>query len=273
MVQPSDDPPGTSFGDAYRPVQPDSKYPEYFFEARMDGLLLFKGFNRGKQIVQGSYCRVLNAKSTDDAIAVHVELEPSTKRSARVVDARNQPVSGIWATGITDFDGERPREFPDSAKLTLFNLDSPATRAVAVIHEKRKLVGSAIIAATDKDPVIKVGPGGSITGRVLDTEGRPMVGVRVRIQYDHRQLIEAFEYLKRKEPQLTDAKGDFRIDALFPGQLFQVEFYDDKRQIAVGSSGWPDAFLHIYDTGGGPPPPPPPPPTPECWPRPINRYT
>jgi len=231
MVQPHDKSSAFDFRQAFRPVRIDPKYPEYFSEERTDGLLLFKGFQRGTQIVQGASCQVLNAKSTDDEVAVHVELEPATKLSVRVVDDRNQPVTGTWATGITDFAGAQPKEFRDAVKLTVFNLDGPSTRPVAVIHEKRKLVGSAVLAGTDKDPVVKLGPGGSVSGRVVDTEGQPMVGVRVRIQYDHRQLIEAFEFLKRKAPQLTDAKGEFRVDTLFPGQLFQVEFYDDKRQI------------------------------------------
>ena len=56
--------------------------------------------------------------------------------------------------------------------LTVFNLEPKKGRLLAVVHEQRKLVGTLTLTADTKDPVVKLGVGGSVTGRAVDADGK-----------------------------------------------------------------------------------------------------
>ena len=53
-------------------------------------------------------------------------------------------------------------------------LDPSKPRRVVVMHEGRKLIGTALLKGTEAGPVtIKLQPWGSVAGRIVDDEGRP----------------------------------------------------------------------------------------------------
>ena len=101
---------------------------------------------------------------------------------------------------------------------------SKTSRLVAVIQEKRKLVGSATVKPEDKNPIVKIGAGGSVTGRAVDAKGKPLAGLSVRLTFSRREVTEAFNALKKLDSPTTDANGEFRIDTLFPDQEFRCTF-------------------------------------------------
>src|SRR5262249_58667125 len=71
------------------------------------------------------------------------------------------------------------------------------------------------------------------TGRVVDADGKPIAGMKVELYFTRREVTEACEPLNvpfepamrtgRREA-LTDANGEFRFDALFPGHELRLIF-------------------------------------------------
>ena len=89
---------------------------------------------------------------------------------------------------------------------------------LAVVHAKRRLVGTQVVKADDKDPVVKVGPGGTATGRLVDGDGKPLGEVTVQVHFVRREVAEASEPLnpdnepavrRGRRETVTDAAGAF----------------------------------------------------------------
>src|SRR5262249_52605990 len=119
-------------------------------------------------------------------------------------------------------------------------------RVVVLFHPGNKLAKVQNVAAEDKEPLaVRLEPTGSLTGRVLDAEGRPWAGVKVRAAYRIQELEQArvagkdheglpwellFDYpawdkvINREAT--TDKDGKFRLDGLVPGLRYDLGVND-----------------------------------------------
>jgi RNA polymerase sigma factor (sigma-70 family) len=222
---------------AFKPAKADPKYPEYFHT--QFGSLGYYGVDSTFGIIQGCWCKVIDAKKGDTEVHIDVELEPATSMTVRVADPEGKPVKGAHATGITHLAFEHARSPGDSDVLTLYNVEPGQERFVAVAQAKRKLVGTLTVKASDKDPVVKLGPGGVVSGRLVDAEGKPISGVTVDLHYTRREVSEVAHVLVGEErrigrrlPQqmVTGPGGEFRFDTLFPACDFRLTFQKGKKR-------------------------------------------
>jgi hypothetical protein len=158
----------------------------------------------------------------------------------KVVDSEGKPVMGTHATGVLFADYAGPTHFPDTDTISAYDVAPDEKRLLSVVHAKRRFVGSLTLRADDKAPVVKLGPGGKLTGRVLDADGKPVGDVTVIVYYGLRSVGEASEPLNAdgaevlrtgRRVTLTDANGEFRFDALFPGQEFRLTFIKAKKRL------------------------------------------
>jgi hypothetical protein len=206
----------------FSPAVPDPDYPQYFKES--ESTILYKGYRNSDEHLQGCWCKVLNAKSADETLTMNIELMPSTKTLVKAVDADGKPLQGCKATGVQHIEFARPTEFRDTDTLTVVNLDRKKERLLAVIHPNRKLVGTLKMNADTKDLVVKLDAGGCMIGKVVSKSGKPISGVNVTPRFVHRQATEAYAEMTRQSESITNAKGEFRLDGLFPGQEFELQF-------------------------------------------------
>jgi hypothetical protein len=173
---------------------------------------------------------VIEAKAEDKELTANVDLEPAPATPVKVVDADGKPVTDTRATGVTHVDFAHPGAFATDT-LTVFNLEPKKERLVAVFHPKRKLVGTTRLTADTKDPVVKLGAGGSLAGRAVDAAGKPLAGLSVRLHFSRRAAAEAYEALTANQFPTTDGDGEFRIDRLFPGEEFKLLFYRGQKRL------------------------------------------
>ena len=97
------------------------------------------------------------------------------------------------------------------------------------------LVSTAhFLTAETKDPVVKLGAAGCVTGRAVGKDGKPLADVRVTIGYTRREVEEAFRRLAGSGHVVTDANGEFRAEGVFPGQEFRVIFYRNRQRFGPG---------------------------------------
>ncbi len=214
-------------GGQYKPAVADPKHPDRFtsnYGGSASLGLTFYAYDGGVGMVQGNWCRVVEAKATETELTVDVEFESAPKMTVKVIDADGKPVTDTLATGVTHCDFAYPTEHPHTDGLTVFNVEPKHERLLAVANAKRKLVGTATVKADDKNPTVKLGTGGSVTGRALDKEGKPLVGLSVQLAFTRREVTEAFNALKKLDLPTTDANGEFQIDTLFPNQEFILHF-------------------------------------------------
>ncbi|MFL5339239.1 MAG: sigma-70 family RNA polymerase sigma factor, partial [Gemmataceae bacterium] len=206
----------TSDKPVYRSAKPDPKYGDFL-----------SGWPDIKSYV------VINPKETDREVHVNIELEPAPKTVVRVVDADGRPVTGAHANTSAARNAEQPVHYSDTDMVPLYNLEPDEARFLSVVHVERRLVGTLMVKAGDKDHVVKLGPGGTVTGRVVGTDGKPAEGMIVRLLVTHIGVGIATKLLDANKERRydiggrqvsTDKNGEFRIDALFPGYEFRLFF-------------------------------------------------
>jgi RNA polymerase sigma factor (sigma-70 family) len=202
----------------YKPPQADPKYPQYFH--RKWGQLGYHTTNGGLANIRGCWCKVLDLKGTENGYTLNIELEPAARKTVRVVGPDGKPVSGCDASGIS----ARPI-YPihqDLDTVSVYELAPKEQRFIVVGHQTRRLVGAAVVEEGDRDPVVKLGPGGAVTGRVVDRDGKPIAGMIVTLRFDHPTVADVFDLLNMRKQVLTGADGTFRIDTVIPGHGFRL---------------------------------------------------
>ncbi len=194
--------------------------------------------------------------------------------SVRVMDdATNEPVEGILLTLLS----ERPRtkSFGEAVsdrngRASFFGL----AENMYLVRSMRRLPYAEGLAAVwlpngqHEDVVLRLGTGGSLTGRVVDDSGAPLEGVPVlanpgrTVAYGWNNLAPERIAMEKRDAPLSDESGRFRLDGvrceaqgiwIVEGELRAERF--EKATVSAqlqGGSGRCDAFVkdgEVVDVG------------------------
>jgi RNA polymerase sigma factor (sigma-70 family) len=204
----------------YKPPQADPKYPQYFH--RRFGHLGYYATNGGLAHIRGCWCKVLDLKERENGFTLNIELEPAARKPVRVVGPDGKPLSGCDATGTAARNTYPMHQSSDT--VSVYELVPKQQRFIVVGHQARRLVGAAVVKEDDPDPVVTLGPGGAVTGRVVGRDGKPIAGMIVTLRFDHPSVAGVFELLNMRKQVVTDTDGKFRIDTVLPGRHFRLGF-------------------------------------------------
>ena len=98
---------------------------------------------------------------------------------------------------------------------------------------------------------LRLWPEGTITGRIVDEEARPMPGISVAAIGERyglgRRSLQRYQHRGGPSDVLTDKDGEFRIGELKPGSYFIEAFFDflPKRDVTTVKKG----YLPVYYPG------------------------
>lgn len=154
--------------------------------------------------------------------------------SGTVLDPDGRPLAGCTVGGLTaTYDQSQTLK---DATFTAIALDPERPRTVVFLHRDRKLGGAVKLSGAEPTPpAVKLEPCGTITGRVLDAEGRPIAGATASLSYrDPIVHRSASSGVYGRDDLLADEQGRFRIDGLIPGQRFSVGFRAKGRLLDAG---------------------------------------
>jgi hypothetical protein len=190
--------------------------------------------------LQGNWCKVIDG-NLDDVITQNIELEPTTRQIVRVIDTKGRPVKGFVAASDAPTKSLTPVELRrcTSDSFALYDLQPNERRFVVVGHPKRRLVGTFKAKADDKEPCLELGPGGVVSGRVVDGEGKPVKGVSVFLMHARKEADDVYQKINGDASVQTDDDGRFRCDCVIPGESFWFGF-------AVGSTYYDHDTLWPY---------------------------
>ena len=108
-----------------------------------------------------------------ESISLDLQADPGKSVLIEVVGPDGAPISETKAKGVGELFQTSPIPQP-SPSFEVHALDPSSPRRVVVMHEGRKLIGTALVKGTEAGPVtIKLQPWGSVAGRIVDDEGRP----------------------------------------------------------------------------------------------------
>jgi protocatechuate 3,4-dioxygenase beta subunit len=155
--------------------------------------------------------RVVDASSGQPVAGAIVKLEPAGKQAPMLTGADGQFVFRPLSPGLYRITASKPG-YLDSA---YGQMRARGQGTMLLLREN----------ARRDDAVIRMWPWGTITGRVMDEHGRPVVGVVVgawRLRPNgHSEIVPARDVippLASIPPMLTDSEGRYAIRRLTPGR-------------------------------------------------------
>jgi hypothetical protein len=157
-----------------------------------------------------------------------VEVERGKTATVKAVDADGKPVGGLITAGqVVNDHGLPGYEEMTAVKLpaadtgfTVYGLAAGKKRMVVVTVPDKKLAG-VVKAGADDNTEVKLLPLQPLRGTFTDTDGTPLAGVTVTIDYE-ASAGELFREhaAKWKMSAVTDKDGTFEIPDVIPGMPF-----------------------------------------------------
>jgi RNA polymerase sigma factor (sigma-70 family) len=149
-------------------------------------------------------------------------LEPGAIVKGRVLDPEGRPLAGAQLRGLTDWWDRWTDSLP-TAEFEVKGLAPGDVRQLAFVHRERRLSGSLILRDKVQGPIeVKLQPWGTVTGRLIDANGQPRVGVDLGWPYNQKRRIEEGPG-SLPERAKTDPDGRFRLEGLAPGLKYELQ--------------------------------------------------
>jgi hypothetical protein len=156
---------------------------------------------------------LLEPGEKEEALVRDVALEPAQQRKGRVVGPDGQPIKGVTVQGLSS--QRDVIETLKGAEFTVRGLNPKEPPRFVMFHHKVKNLGSflkGVPAEKDGLLIVKLQPCGSLSGRIVDSDGQPVAGFRGVL------WAAAFH-----GPEFTtDKEGRFRVKGLAPGLGYSV---------------------------------------------------
>ncbi len=155
----------------------------------MTGAETIKGFDRKLMSFRtrpqywnvGNYHAVAELTLDPKAKSATLDVQVDTGRTIAVapVDPEGRPVSGTRASGVSDLFSST--EYAQQwSTIEIYALHPSRPRRVIVRHAGRKLIGSVYLKGDEAGPLtIQLQLYGTITGRIVDEDGRPRGGLGI----------------------------------------------------------------------------------------------
>jgi protocatechuate 3,4-dioxygenase beta subunit len=171
-----------------------------------------------------------------------VELTAGKSRKGTVLGPDDKPLESVHAFGLIPYE-----EVPQAMKSSAFTLTGlgERKRILVFLHREKKLGGVTVVGGDSEDPVtVKLQPLGTVEGTVVDGDGKPWAGLRVKVMpeeprddydnlgYEQRGIQGNFgiyrglsnKFLSREAT--TDKDGRFRVEGVLPGVDFALYVSD-----------------------------------------------
>jgi hypothetical protein len=171
--------------------------------------------------------KVLDLKDDAGAVTCDLTVDPGKTLNINLEDPDGKPLTGVLASGVGAF----PRTtLPlKTATCPVFALDPKQPRQLAFLHPERKLAALLTVRGDEKEaPTVRLSAAATVTGRVLNADGDPLVGVDVLPLYSDSALSRLVQQLYTASPSRTDKEGRFRLEGLFPDAKINLLFRQGK---------------------------------------------
>jgi hypothetical protein len=186
--------------------------------------------------VAHAFVRIDPSEKDAKSATFEIALEPAAAVKAEAVGPDGKPFRGYYVAGLT----ASPRNNvswmvpKDSPAFTVRGLDVRRPRTVVLFSADKKLGKAQVVRGDEAGPLqVRLEPLSSLTGRLLDADGRPWPGLPVRALLsrkgeDAARLPVQF-FITRgtwvanlERSAKTDDEGKFRLDGLLPGLRYTL---------------------------------------------------
>jgi hypothetical protein len=181
-------------------------------------------------LVNFSAIAAVEVKAGAEATRRDVTLDPGWRFAGRLIGPDGRPVTGARWLAV-DGPSASWTDKMATAKFAVAKFNPKRPRDILFRHAEKGLVGVLQPPNENGGAVtVRMQPGATVTGRLLDADGRPRAGVRVKLWVRTRQAPSWLDYSPNSV--VTDKDGRFRIEALVPGFPFLLR--DNQGSIPFG---------------------------------------
>jgi len=187
--------------------------------------------------------------------ATRLQLDGPRILQGRVIGLPHRdPIAGalVWREGAPD--GAVRADERGSYRLPLLPWHEGALRVAAPGHLPEQIAWDTPITGTE-GPTFVLQPVGTITGLIMDREGRPLPGAEIRTRFDRRSLGPRQinpPYWQRQSGGVARSRKDgrFRLGNLIPGLAYELRveldgFSPERVSISVPRPGEPGRDMRI----------------------------
>ncbi|HTU93508.1 MAG TPA: RNA polymerase sigma factor [Gemmataceae bacterium] len=208
----------------YKTRIPDPDYPQYF--EKEGNFYRYRG--SGFTIVQGIFCKVLQIKPGVPVVEQDIVLERQRRNvlgMVKIQDAEGRPLDEVEALrGWNRIDGD---------SCTIYGEATDPPYLLIFYQPKRELAGTLTVKAGVKlPPIVKLKAMGSVQGRLLDADGKPLEGIVVAPRYRDHAANVMNSRVHEARPIASNADGNFLLDSLIPELPFELTFRRGRRDFA-----------------------------------------
>jgi RNA polymerase sigma factor (sigma-70 family) len=167
-----------------------------------------------------------------DSVKRDVTLDPGWTFTGTVLGPDGKPLAGARGFGLTARGWYR--EALPTAEFTVRAFNPRGPREVLFQHPEKGLVGVLQPPKENGASVpVRLEPGATVTGRLIDADGKPRAGVELDVMFRLKGRTGWFEWSEYSPERIkTDGEGRFRIEALLPGYEFRLR--GEKGELRLG---------------------------------------
>jgi len=166
-----------------------------------------------------------------------ITLAPGRVQNVQVIGPDGRPVAGTRVFG--DLKGSLDGEVMRNAGFSFVHRIPGTDEAILVVQDNEAAGGLLLVKGDEPDPIrITLEPTGTITGRLVDEEGRPRPGVPLSVTQDLKTIrFESFS-----KARTTDDDGRFHISGLVPRVLYTIDAVkNNERNYSLRAEGYLNA--------------------------------
>lgn len=154
----------------------------------------------------------------------NLTLNPGWSFQGTVLGPDGKPLAGAWGIGLDSWNGPwKARETLKTAEFTVRRFNPRRPRDILFQHPTTRLVGASTLPKAKGDAITaRLQPGATITGRLVDEEGRPRAGFALRLSVRPKAGPDWLLRYFPPEQIKTDRDGKFRVESLLPGYEFRL---------------------------------------------------
>jgi beta-lactamase regulating signal transducer with metallopeptidase domain/5-hydroxyisourate hydrolase-like protein (transthyretin family) len=150
----------------------------------------------------------INPTNWGEQVELDLQLDPGLRVPVEVLDTDGQPIEGATAIGRSAYGHDYGEKF--GPRFDVINLAPDETRAVIIRHEARalgKVINVSPRTAQGGLVSVRLAPFATITGRVVDFDGKPVAVAAIR-----PDLLPSGDFTESIAGAVTDDDGRFRVE-------------------------------------------------------------
>ncbi len=175
-----------------------------------------------------------------------VTLDPGSTFKGRLEAPDGSPLIGARSFGLTDRDDGQT--VLKNAGFTVWAFDPRRPRDVFFQHPEKGLVGMLEPPKeTGGTVLVKMKPGSTISGRLVDADGKPRADMKMKVRFRLRGNalhLDSADFFSNHIA--TDRDGRFRAVGLLPGHEFSLKDYESG-ELPLGKAPAPGQTKDIGD--------------------------